>query len=116
MLFYAIKNKVWSMNHQYFQLSVLSTCKAKTLLPFLFDTILFFPLGVQDVIVRCRLNHMQCIGTKKCIHFNKLCNGARDCDDGFDEGVHCRGKSELPSYPDSFRLGFVGAVMLIRLC
>uniref|UniRef100_A0A8D2ZZH8 EGF-like domain-containing protein n=1 Tax=Scophthalmus maximus TaxID=52904 RepID=A0A8D2ZZH8_SCOMX len=31
-----------------------------------------------------------CIGTRKCIHFNKLCNGARDCEDGYDEGVHCR--------------------------
>uniref|UniRef100_A0AAX7U7X7 EGF-like domain-containing protein n=1 Tax=Astatotilapia calliptera TaxID=8154 RepID=A0AAX7U7X7_ASTCA len=39
---------------------------------------------------QCPLNHMQCTGTKKCIHFNKLCNGARDCDDGYDEGVHCR--------------------------
>uniref|UniRef100_A0A8C7IEQ3 EGF-like domain-containing protein n=1 Tax=Oncorhynchus kisutch TaxID=8019 RepID=A0A8C7IEQ3_ONCKI len=38
----------------------------------------------------CPLNHIQCIGTRKCIHFNKLCNGAIDCEDGFDEGVHCR--------------------------
>uniref|UniRef100_A0A8K9XGV9 EGF-like domain-containing protein n=1 Tax=Oncorhynchus mykiss TaxID=8022 RepID=A0A8K9XGV9_ONCMY len=39
---------------------------------------------------QCPLNHIQCIGTRKCIHFNKLCNGAIDCEDGFDEGVHCR--------------------------
>ncbi|XP_058248902.1 low-density lipoprotein receptor-related protein 1B isoform X4 [Hemibagrus wyckioides] len=43
-----------------------------------------------EVIVRCHLNHIQCPGTRKCIHFNKLCNGAKDCADGFDEGVHCR--------------------------
>lgn len=49
--------------------------------------------GAQEVVIRCPLNHIQCIGTKKCIHFNKLCNGARDCEDGYDEGVHCRGKS-----------------------
>uniref|UniRef100_A0A8C9TUU4 Low density lipoprotein receptor-related protein 1Ba n=1 Tax=Scleropages formosus TaxID=113540 RepID=A0A8C9TUU4_SCLFO len=42
------------------------------------------------MLVTCPLNHMQCVGTKKCIHFNKLCNGARDCPDGFDEGMHCR--------------------------
>ncbi|XP_073701189.1 low-density lipoprotein receptor-related protein 1B [Garra rufa] len=46
--------------------------------------------GKVEVIVRCPLNHIQCIGTRKCIHFNKLCNGAKDCEDGFDEGVHCR--------------------------
>ena len=51
--------------------------------------------GAGDVVVRCPLNHIQCIGTRKCIHFNKLCNGAIDCEDGFDEGVHCRGKSWL---------------------
>ncbi|KAF3842930.1 hypothetical protein F7725_001779, partial [Dissostichus mawsoni] len=44
----------------------------------------------QEVVIRCPLNHVQCIGSKKCIHFNKLCNGARDCEDGYDEGVHCR--------------------------
>uniref|UniRef100_A0A669BG50 LDL receptor related protein 1B n=1 Tax=Oreochromis niloticus TaxID=8128 RepID=A0A669BG50_ORENI len=44
----------------------------------------------QEVVIRCPLNHIQCTGTKKCIHFNKLCNGARDCEDGYDEGVHCR--------------------------
>lgn len=48
--------------------------------------------GVGEVVVRCPLNHIQCIGTRKCIHFNKLCNGAVDCEDGDDEGVHCRGK------------------------
>uniref|UniRef100_A0A8K9XSB1 EGF-like domain-containing protein n=1 Tax=Oncorhynchus mykiss TaxID=8022 RepID=A0A8K9XSB1_ONCMY len=46
--------------------------------------------GAGDVVERCPLNHIQCIGTRKCIHFNKLCNGAIDCEDGFDEGVHCR--------------------------
>ncbi|KAL7865857.1 hypothetical protein SRHO_G00111040 [Serrasalmus rhombeus] len=46
--------------------------------------------GAAEVIVRCPLNHIQCTGTRKCIHFNKLCNGAKDCEDGFDEGVHCR--------------------------
>ncbi|CAL8342457.1 unnamed protein product [Boreogadus saida] len=46
--------------------------------------------GQREVVIRCPLNHFQCIGTRKCIHFNKLCNGARDCDDGYDEGVHCR--------------------------
>ncbi|XP_031438138.1 low-density lipoprotein receptor-related protein 1B isoform X1 [Clupea harengus] len=46
--------------------------------------------GAAEVTVRCPLNHIQCIGTRKCIHFNKLCNGAKDCPDGFDEGVHCR--------------------------
>ncbi|CAB1446181.1 unnamed protein product [Pleuronectes platessa] len=46
--------------------------------------------GAQEVVIRCPLNHIQCTGTKKCIHFNKLCNGARDCEDGYDEGVHCR--------------------------
>ncbi|RVE57703.1 hypothetical protein OJAV_G00201900 [Oryzias javanicus] len=50
--------------------------------------------GVREVEIRCPLNHIQCIGTKKCIHFNKLCNGARDCEDGFDEGVHCRGRNQ----------------------
>lgn len=60
----------------------------------LFDTCCCFSsLGAQEVVIKCPLNHIQCIGTKKCIHFNKLCNGARDCDDGYDEGVHCRGKS-----------------------
>ncbi|RXN31423.1 low-density lipo receptor-related 1B [Labeo rohita] len=49
-----------------------------------------FVRGKVEVIVRCPLNHIQCIGTRKCIHFNKLCNGAKDCEDGFDEGVHCR--------------------------
>lgn len=63
-----------------------------------FNFCLFFvffalSLGAQEVVIRCPLNHIQCIGTKKCIHFNKLCNGAKDCDDGYDEGVHCRGKS-----------------------
>uniref|UniRef100_A0A3P9A5H3 EGF-like domain-containing protein n=1 Tax=Esox lucius TaxID=8010 RepID=A0A3P9A5H3_ESOLU len=33
---------------------------------------------------------MQCIGSKRCIHFNQLCDGERDCEDGYDEGVHCR--------------------------
>uniref|UniRef100_A0A8C6V3R4 Low density lipoprotein receptor-related protein 1Bb n=1 Tax=Neogobius melanostomus TaxID=47308 RepID=A0A8C6V3R4_9GOBI len=47
-------------------------------------------LGAQEVVIRCPLNHIQCTGTKKCIHFNKLCNGAKDCEDGYDEGVHCR--------------------------
>ncbi|KAF5903823.1 low-density lipoprotein receptor-related protein 1B-like [Clarias magur] len=47
-------------------------------------------MGTTEVIVRCHLNHIQCPGTRKCIHFNKLCNGAKDCADGFDEGVHCR--------------------------
>ncbi|KAJ4933192.1 hypothetical protein JOQ06_030027, partial [Pogonophryne albipinna] len=46
--------------------------------------------SAQEVVIRCPLNHIQCIGSKKCIHFNKLCNGARDCEDGYDEGVHCR--------------------------
>uniref|UniRef100_A0A8C8LYL0 EGF-like domain-containing protein n=1 Tax=Oncorhynchus tshawytscha TaxID=74940 RepID=A0A8C8LYL0_ONCTS len=41
-------------------------------------------------LVRCPPNHVQCIGSKRCIHFNKLCDGARDCEDGYDEGVHCR--------------------------
>ncbi|KAL1021804.1 hypothetical protein UPYG_G00018280 [Umbra pygmaea] len=46
--------------------------------------------GTKAELVRCPLNHMQCIGSKRCIHFNKLCNGERDCEDGYDEGVHCR--------------------------
>uniref|UniRef100_A0A8K9V081 EGF-like domain-containing protein n=1 Tax=Oncorhynchus mykiss TaxID=8022 RepID=A0A8K9V081_ONCMY len=46
--------------------------------------------GADVFYVLCPLNHIQCIGTRKCIHFNKLCNGAIDCEDGFDEGVHCR--------------------------
>lgn len=44
------------------------------------------------MLVNCPLNHMQCVGTSKCIHFNKLCDGARDCEDGSDEGMHCRGE------------------------
>lgn len=62
-------------------------------IPTVFDTLFLFFLCAQEVVIRCPLNHIQCIGTKKCIHFNKLCNGARDCEDGYDEGVHCRGKS-----------------------
>eukprot|EP00063_Salmo_salar_P032241 XP_014007076.1 PREDICTED: low-density lipoprotein receptor-related protein 1B-like [Salmo salar] len=46
--------------------------------------------GTKAELVRCPPNHMQCIGSKMCIHFNKLCDGARDCEDGYDEGVHCR--------------------------
>ncbi|XP_076159537.1 low-density lipoprotein receptor-related protein 1B-like [Alosa pseudoharengus] len=46
--------------------------------------------GSGEVVLKCPLNHIQCIGTKKCIHFNKLCDGALDCEDGYDEGVHCR--------------------------
>uniref|UniRef100_A0A8C8I960 EGF-like domain-containing protein n=1 Tax=Oncorhynchus tshawytscha TaxID=74940 RepID=A0A8C8I960_ONCTS len=46
--------------------------------------------GCKSLTHTCPLNHIQCIGTRKCIHFNKLCNGAIDCEDGFDEGVHCR--------------------------
>ncbi|KAJ8247101.1 hypothetical protein GJAV_G00258730 [Gymnothorax javanicus] len=46
--------------------------------------------SASEVPVRCALNHIQCLGTRKCIHYNKLCNGARDCEDGFDEGDHCR--------------------------
>nr|XP_015214112.1 PREDICTED: low-density lipoprotein receptor-related protein 1B isoform X3 [Lepisosteus oculatus] len=46
--------------------------------------------GPGDVVVKCPLNHMLCIGTRKCIHYNKVCNGVLDCDDGYDEGVHCR--------------------------
>ncbi|XP_048876028.1 low-density lipoprotein receptor-related protein 1B-like isoform X1 [Brienomyrus brachyistius] len=46
--------------------------------------------GPGDMLVNCPLNHMQCVGTSKCIHFNKLCDGARDCEDGYDEGMHCR--------------------------
>ncbi|XP_037542041.1 low-density lipoprotein receptor-related protein 1B [Nematolebias whitei] len=53
-------------------------------------TLTALPAGSQEVVIRCPLNHIQCIGTKKCIHFNKLCNGAKDCEDGYDEGVHCR--------------------------
>ncbi|XP_030628050.1 low-density lipoprotein receptor-related protein 1B [Chanos chanos] len=44
----------------------------------------------QEVLVRCPLNHMQCIGTQECVHFSRLCNGVADCEDGYDEGVHCR--------------------------
>uniref|UniRef100_A0A4W5QCD1 EGF-like domain-containing protein n=1 Tax=Hucho hucho TaxID=62062 RepID=A0A4W5QCD1_9TELE len=47
-------------------------------------------LGPKAELVRCPPNHMQCIGSKRCIHFNKFCDGARDCEDGYDEGVHCR--------------------------
>ncbi|RXN19841.1 low-density lipo receptor-related 1B-like protein [Labeo rohita] len=57
-----------------------------------------FVRGKVEVIVRCPLNHIQCIGTRKCIHFNKLCNGAKDCEDGFDEGVHCRDHDECAMY------------------
>ncbi|XP_042180932.1 low-density lipoprotein receptor-related protein 1B-like [Oncorhynchus tshawytscha] len=46
--------------------------------------------GTKAELARCPPNHMQCIGSKMCIHFNKLCDGARDCEDGYDEGVHCR--------------------------
>uniref|UniRef100_A0AAY4C4Y4 EGF-like domain-containing protein n=1 Tax=Denticeps clupeoides TaxID=299321 RepID=A0AAY4C4Y4_9TELE len=44
----------------------------------------------EDVPVKCPANHIQCIGTRKCIHFSKLCDGTLDCEDSFDEGVHCR--------------------------
>uniref|UniRef100_A0A8C1SIU4 Low density lipoprotein receptor-related protein 1Ba n=1 Tax=Cyprinus carpio TaxID=7962 RepID=A0A8C1SIU4_CYPCA len=40
--------------------------------------------------VRCAINHLQCLGTHRCVHFSTLCNGVRDCEDGYDEGVHCR--------------------------
>ncbi|TNN88761.1 Low-density lipoprotein receptor-related protein 1B [Liparis tanakae] len=53
----------------------------------------------QELVIKCPLNHRQCIGTKKCIHFNKLCNGARDCEDGEDEGVHCRGQVRCNENP-----------------
>uniref|UniRef100_A0A8C1SK69 Low density lipoprotein receptor-related protein 1Ba n=1 Tax=Cyprinus carpio TaxID=7962 RepID=A0A8C1SK69_CYPCA len=46
--------------------------------------------GLRQVKVRCAINHLQCLGTHRCVHFSTLCNGVRDCEDGYDEGVHCR--------------------------
>uniref|UniRef100_A0A671SCE3 Low density lipoprotein receptor-related protein 1Ba n=1 Tax=Sinocyclocheilus anshuiensis TaxID=1608454 RepID=A0A671SCE3_9TELE len=45
---------------------------------------------LRQVKVRCPVNHLQCLGTHRCVHFSTLCNGVRDCEDGYDEGVHCR--------------------------
>lgn len=70
-------------------------------------------LGPAEVIVRCHLNHIQCPGTRKCIHFNKLCNGAKDCTDGFDEGVHCRGKTQHPYSFGSCRCLITSAVTVV---
>uniref|UniRef100_A0A8C5HWA1 EGF-like domain-containing protein n=1 Tax=Gouania willdenowi TaxID=441366 RepID=A0A8C5HWA1_GOUWI len=55
-----------------------------------FKCIKLYKICAHELIIKCPLNHIQCVGTRKCIHFNKLCNGARDCADGYDEGVHCR--------------------------
>ncbi|XP_016379393.1 low-density lipoprotein receptor-related protein 1B-like, partial [Sinocyclocheilus rhinocerous] len=46
--------------------------------------------SLRQVKVRCPVNHLQCLGTHRCVHFSTLCNGVRDCEDGYDEGVHCR--------------------------
>ncbi|KAG9261064.1 low-density lipoprotein receptor-related protein 1B-like [Astyanax mexicanus] len=44
--------------------------------------------GSQQVV--CPLNHMQCVGSHRCVPFSKVCDGVADCEDGYDEGVHCR--------------------------
>ncbi|KAJ8003649.1 hypothetical protein DPEC_G00150520 [Dallia pectoralis] len=52
--------------------------------------------GTKAELVKCPLNHMQCIGSKRCVHFHQLCDGERDCEDGYDEGVHCRDPGDRP--------------------
>lgn len=47
--------------------------------------------GPHSTVSRCPPNEYQCGGTELCIHMSKLCNGASDCTDGWDEGPHCRG-------------------------
>lgn len=47
--------------------------------------------GQHSSASRCPPNEFQCGGTELCIHMSKLCNGAPDCTDGWDEGPHCRG-------------------------
>lgn len=49
-------------------------------------------LGPEEADFKCTPNYVSCIGTNKCIHLSQLCNGVYDCSDGYDEGVHCRGK------------------------
>ncbi|TRY82421.1 hypothetical protein DNTS_016378 [Danionella cerebrum] len=46
--------------------------------------------GLRQVKVSCPVNHLQCLGSRRCVHYSKLCNGEADCEDAYDEGVHCR--------------------------
>ncbi|XP_062845365.1 low-density lipoprotein receptor-related protein 1B-like [Trichomycterus rosablanca] len=58
--------------------------------------------------VTCPLNHMQCVGTQTCVSYSQVCDGSTDCEDGSDEGVHCR---ELVQSCEELKCEF-GCVML----
>ena len=45
----------------------------------------------------CPKNHFIC-ENKKCIHNNKLCDGANDCDDDSDEGSVCESNWKFNVY------------------
>lgn len=56
------------------------------------------PSGPHSAVLKCPPNEYQCGGTELCIHMSKLCNGAPDCTDGWDEGPHCRGITPPPPF------------------
>ncbi|KAJ0023664.1 hypothetical protein NQD34_003563 [Periophthalmus magnuspinnatus] len=47
-------------------------------------------ISPHSAVSRCPPNEFQCGGTELCIHMSRLCDGAPDCTDGWDEGPHCR--------------------------
>ena len=52
---------------------------------------------LSSTFLECPKNHFIC-KNKKCIHKNKLCDGANDCDDNSDEIVGCEGNWKFNVY------------------
>ena len=70
-----------------FNISILSEalCQRPTSLNTIVN--LYFSI---PTFAACPKNHFIC-ENEKCIHNNKLCDGANDCDDDSDESFFCEG-------------------------
>ena len=65
----------------------------------IFPEIFFsYVTGTQNRVNQCPVNEHGCLDLDVCIHMSKLCDGAPDCSDGWDEGPHCRGNKQTQAY------------------